>query len=206
MRLDLQAKLLRVIEETECPADRRFERYPDRCHDNRTYEIETSRRRWGRGSSGGPVLPAERLSLHLPAAAGAQRRYFRCWPATFSRLIRGSTKRCRSGRSSPESGGVAGRLPLAGEHPGTPERHRSGSFVLEKRRDRLGRSTCPRRSCTSRAGRGEAGPRANDPDTGLSLEEVEKNLIVQAIQKAGQNKTLAAKLLGIHLRLPAVTR
>ncbi len=35
------------------------------------------------------------------------------------------------------------------------------------------------------------------PDTGLSLEEVEKNLIVQAIEKAGQNKTLAAKLLGI---------
>jgi len=35
------------------------------------------------------------------------------------------------------------------------------------------------------------------PDTGLSLEEVEKNLIVQALEKAGNNKTLAAKLLGI---------
>jgi DNA-binding NtrC family response regulator len=35
------------------------------------------------------------------------------------------------------------------------------------------------------------------PDTGLSLEEVEKNLIVQALEKAGQNKTQAAKLLGI---------
>ena len=35
------------------------------------------------------------------------------------------------------------------------------------------------------------------PDAGLSLEEVEKNLIVQALKKAGQNKTLAAKLLGI---------
>ncbi len=35
------------------------------------------------------------------------------------------------------------------------------------------------------------------PDTGLSLEEVEKNLIVQALERAGQNKTQAAKLLGI---------
>jgi DNA-binding NtrC family response regulator len=35
------------------------------------------------------------------------------------------------------------------------------------------------------------------PDTGLSLEEVERNLIVQALGKAGQNKTLAAKLLGM---------
>jgi two-component system NtrC family response regulator len=35
------------------------------------------------------------------------------------------------------------------------------------------------------------------PDTGLSLEEVEKSLIVQALEKAGSNKTLAAKLLGI---------
>jgi transcriptional regulator with PAS, ATPase and Fis domain len=35
------------------------------------------------------------------------------------------------------------------------------------------------------------------PDTGLSLEEVEKNLILQALEKAGNNKTLAAKLLGM---------
>jgi DNA-binding NtrC family response regulator len=35
------------------------------------------------------------------------------------------------------------------------------------------------------------------PDTGLSLEEVEKSLILQALEKAGNNKTLAAKLLGM---------
>ncbi|MFZ2223358.1 MAG: sigma-54 dependent transcriptional regulator [Candidatus Deferrimicrobium sp.] len=35
------------------------------------------------------------------------------------------------------------------------------------------------------------------PDTGLSLEEVERSLIVQALEKAGNNKTLAAKLLGM---------
>ncbi|TFH30715.1 MAG: sigma-54-dependent Fis family transcriptional regulator, partial [Deltaproteobacteria bacterium] len=35
------------------------------------------------------------------------------------------------------------------------------------------------------------------PDAGISLEEVEKNLIRQALEKAGRNKTLAAKLLGI---------
>jgi DNA-binding NtrC family response regulator len=35
------------------------------------------------------------------------------------------------------------------------------------------------------------------PDSGLSLEAVEKSLILQALEKAKQNKTLAAKLLGI---------
>jgi len=35
------------------------------------------------------------------------------------------------------------------------------------------------------------------PDTGLSLEEVERSLIVQALEKTGQNKTQAAKLLGV---------
>jgi transcriptional regulator with PAS, ATPase and Fis domain len=35
------------------------------------------------------------------------------------------------------------------------------------------------------------------PDSGLSLEEVEKDLILQALERAGNNKTLAAKLLNI---------
>ena len=35
------------------------------------------------------------------------------------------------------------------------------------------------------------------PDSGFSLEEMEKNLVRQALEKAGGNKTLAAKLLGI---------
>jgi len=35
------------------------------------------------------------------------------------------------------------------------------------------------------------------PDTGLSLEAVEKDLIIKALEKAANNKTLAAKLLGI---------
>ena len=43
----------------------------------------------------------------------------------------------------------------------------------------------------------EAAPGLTIPDTGLSLEEVGKTLIVQALEKAGHNKTLAAKLLGI---------
>jgi DNA-binding NtrC family response regulator len=41
------------------------------------------------------------------------------------------------------------------------------------------------------------GPGLTIPDTGLSLEEVEKNLVIQALGKAGNNKTQAAKLLGI---------
>jgi transcriptional regulator with PAS, ATPase and Fis domain len=41
------------------------------------------------------------------------------------------------------------------------------------------------------------GPGITLPEAGLSLDEVEKNLILQALGKAGGNKTQAAKLLGI---------
>jgi DNA-binding NtrC family response regulator len=44
---------------------------------------------------------------------------------------------------------------------------------------------------------GNASPGLTIPDAGLSLEEVGRSLIVQALEKAGHNKTLAAKLLGI---------
>jgi len=44
---------------------------------------------------------------------------------------------------------------------------------------------------------GKTSPGLTIPDTGLSLEEVGRSLIVQALEKAGHNKTLAAKLLGI---------
>jgi transcriptional regulator with PAS, ATPase and Fis domain len=35
------------------------------------------------------------------------------------------------------------------------------------------------------------------PDSGISLEELEKDLILQALEKADHNKTQAAKLLNI---------
>ena len=35
------------------------------------------------------------------------------------------------------------------------------------------------------------------PETGVSLEEVEKKLILQALERAKYNKTIAAKLLNI---------
>jgi DNA-binding NtrC family response regulator len=43
----------------------------------------------------------------------------------------------------------------------------------------------------------KAGGGLTFPDAGLSLEEVEKTLIRQALEKAGNNKTVAAKLLGM---------
>jgi two-component system, NtrC family, response regulator AtoC len=45
----------------------------------------------------------------------------------------------------------------------------------------------------------EAGPRFELalPDEGISLEDVERQLIAQALTKASGNKTLAAKLLGM---------
>jgi two-component system response regulator AtoC len=41
------------------------------------------------------------------------------------------------------------------------------------------------------------GDKISLPDSGLSLEEVEKDLIRQALEKSNYNKTLAAKLLDI---------
>jgi transcriptional regulator with PAS, ATPase and Fis domain len=35
------------------------------------------------------------------------------------------------------------------------------------------------------------------PDTGISLDDIEKDLIAQALDRAHNNKTLAAKLLNI---------
>ena len=42
-----------------------------------------------------------------------------------------------------------------------------------------------------------AGDKISLPDSGISLEEVEKDLIRQALEKSNNNKTLAAKLLDI---------
>ncbi|MEW5898476.1 MAG: sigma-54 dependent transcriptional regulator [Bacillota bacterium] len=42
-----------------------------------------------------------------------------------------------------------------------------------------------------------AGPVINFPDQGISLEEVEKELILKALEKTGGNQTKAAQLLGI---------
>ncbi len=42
-----------------------------------------------------------------------------------------------------------------------------------------------------------AGPVINFPDQGISLEEVEKELILKALEKTGGNQTRAAQLLGI---------
>jgi DNA-binding NtrC family response regulator len=46
-------------------------------------------------------------------------------------------------------------------------------------------------------GAAAAGHGISLPDAGLSLDDVEKNLILQALEKSGGNKTQAAKLLGI---------
>lgn len=46
-------------------------------------------------------------------------------------------------------------------------------------------------------GRAQESGRFILPDSGISLEELERDLILQALQKTNNNRTLAAKLLGI---------
>lgn len=49
-------------------------------------------------------------------------------------------------------------------------------------------------------GRPKPGAKVELPDEGVNLEEVERELIIQALEKAGWNKAKAAKLLGITRR------
>lgn len=49
-------------------------------------------------------------------------------------------------------------------------------------------------------GRPKAGAKVELPDEGVNLEEVERELIIQALEKTGWNKAKAAKLLGISRR------
>jgi len=162
MRLALQAKLLRVIEERKV---RRIGGRQD-IPINATV-IATTNRNLEEAVENGEF----RMDLYYRLNAfsftcrrfGSARATFHCLPAAFSRTIRRSTRRCRS-RRSPRGGGVAGRLSVAGEHP---ELRNVIERVVVLETDAIVRPEhCPRKSCTSRSRPRRSRPRADDPRHG----------------------------------------
>ena len=134
MRLDLQAKLLRVLEERKV---RRIGGRQDIPIDATVFA--TTNRNLEEAVEKGEFrvdlyLPAERLFPPPPGAAGAQGGH----PLTCPPLPQGLFGEVQEDVAQgylPRGGGAAGRLPLAGEHPGTAQRHRADRRP-RKRRDR----------------------------------------------------------------------
>jgi len=67
------------------------------------------------------------------------------------------------------------------------------NFRMPNHRHKVGVAVPPRHSKNCRRN-------STSPDEGIVLEDVEKKLIHRAIEKAGGNKSKAAKLLGITRR------
>ena len=89
---------------------------------------------------------------------------------------------------------LAGQRARAGQHDGAHRpvlRHRSGprraSSACPARRPAAGASPSPR----------PATSRSTSPTAGISLEAVERALLVRALEKAGGNQSAAARLLGV---------
>ena len=164
MRLDLQAKLLRVLEERKV---RRIGGRQDIPMD--TMVFATTNRDLEEAVKKGEFrvdlyLPAERFSPPSSAAAGAQRRH----PVTCPPLPQGLFGEVQEDRAEgllPGGGGAAGRLPLAGEHPGTAQRHRADRRP-RKRRDRPAGASARGDPAPQGESRGEAVSRADDPRHG----------------------------------------
>ena len=75
-------------------------------------------------------------------------------------------------------------------------------LVIRNRGDIITRAQVELVGLSQKAGAGSAGAGAttiNIPETGISLEQVEQDLVVQALEKSGWNQKDAAQLLGISV-------
>ncbi len=195
MRLDLQAKLLRVIEE------RKFRRIGGR----QDFPIDATVFATTNRDLEGAVAAGEfrvdlyyrltAFSLHLPPLRERKGDI----PLLARHFLRGYTEKYNKMALkdiSPE----AEEMLVAYRWPGNVRELRNvveRIVVLES--DEIVRPEHLPGEILHCKGEAEtkAAPRLTIPDKGLSLEEVERTLILQALEKAGRNKTLAAKLLGI---------
>ncbi len=197
----LQAKLLRVLEEgifnrlggtKPIQVDVRIIAATNKILKEAVVERRVSRR---------PFLPAERGAAVHPAAARAPRRHSAAGPRHHAVLQQGAEEELRrlySGRR-----GVAEGVSLAGQHPRTAQR------------DRAHHDSCPAKNeIDEDALPEEVRDYHEEPDiideklsaidvspTGdqfVSLKELEDRYIRDVLNAMGQNKTHAARILGIH--------
>ena len=208
MRLDLQAKLLRVIQEHEFERVGGHQAIRVDVRLDRDHQPRPARRGGGGPLPHRPVLSAQRRAdqdaaaprtegRHPGAGAalcaaggggdrrlGEQHRARGDRPAAASLLAR---QRARAGQR-----GRAGGDPVA--RRGAPARGLPGNAGLRAQ----ARRRFPRRAATALIGGSMAAP-ATVPDA-FNLDELERQAIQRALTATGGNRTRAAKLLGISER------
>ena len=141
-----------------------------------------------------PLLPAQRGAAGGAAAARAPRRRADAGGPLHRPLQPGAEAAGAGGLAAGH--GAAARLPLARQRARAAQRHRAGLHPPRRRR------RDPSRAPDARAAQGGAGrPRERlvppVEEQGLVLDDVERRLIAEAMERASGNQSKAARLLGV---------
>ena len=188
----LQAKLLRVLQERELQRAWAARATIDGGRaDRRGHEPRPRPGGRERALPRGPLLPAERRPA--PAAAAARAARGHAPPrGTLPHRPRGPRRAALRGRA----GAAAPRADLARQRPRARECARARAHPGRRGRD-------PTRSRHDPGGTGIARARRSAADLlveGFELDALETELLHAAVERAGGNKTQAAKILGITRR------
>src|SRR5208283_2060106 len=146
-----------------------------------------------------PLLPHQCSSVGHSSAARAQGRHCPSGlgnPAAVQSRVEEKLYRIQYG-----GGGIAGAISLAGKHSRTAQRDRADHDSVCGRRDRLRHLPEEIRDQREEQKLSEAFSSVDISPTGdqfLSLRALEDNYIEQVLTATGNNKTQAARILGIH--------
>ena len=94
--------------------------------------------------------------------------------------------------ATPAAYTVLQALRLARQRPRAPQRHRTGDAALGRRPARCARLR------GDHDGRAAPATSSSCRPTGVDLEQLERSLVVQALQRSGGNQTRAGALLGLN--------
>ena len=131
------------------------------------------------------------LPIVLPPLRDARRRH----PGAGALLRRRLQHRVQEARPRRRSRGdaTAQDVRLAGQHPRAAQRRRAGDAARRRRRAD-GRPVSGRRRPLVRG----SPKRWSCRPTGIDLEQLERSLVVQALERSGWNQTRAAAMLGLN--------
>ena len=177
-------------------ADRRIARrrcrgHPRRRQGDRRHKPHARGRGEERAFSRGSVLPAERSAHRAATAAGARRGYSGTGPL-LRRLVQRRVQEACSRRQRRGDAPPAG-VRMARQHPRAAQRR--GTCHASRRRRRADRERV--HAAAARASHGL--PKAwSCRRRGSISEQLERSLVVQALERSGWNQTKAATLLGLN--------